>query len=94
MTLEQALYIRLYTEAYWNYTYSTMRRRKYIMNQTQFTDETNMALLYIYLEMILRYYSDPTEFTSDDNMFTVAEIKEIINTFNDLAGSSICYQEF
>lgn len=92
MTLSQFLYIRLFTEAYWDFAYATMRRRKYIVNQTKFTDEIKLALLYFYLEMILFYYRDTV--TGDENSFTVAEIKSIINTFNDIAGSHICYQEF
>ena len=91
MTLSQLLYRKLFTEAYWNYAYDTMRRRKYIVNQTQFSDETKLALLYMYLEMILVYYRDTVN--GDENLFTVDEIKEIIDTFNDIAGSEICYQE-
>lgn len=94
MTLEQALYIRLFTEAYWNYAYNTMRKRKYINNQTKFKDEVKLALLYIYLEMILYYYRDIDIYSSDDNIFTEDEIKSIIDTFNDIAGSYICYQSF
>lgn len=92
MTLSQLLYIRLFTEAYWNFAYATMRRRKYIVNQTQFKDEIKLSLLYYYLEMILFYYRDTT--SNDENAFTVSELKDIINTFNDIAGSDICYQEF
>lgn len=92
MTLPQYLYRRLFVEAYWNYAYSVMRRRKYIVNQTKMTDEVKLTLLYYCLEMILVYYKDTV--TTDDNIFTVAEIKSIIDTFNDIAGSQICYQEF
>lgn len=94
MTLEHLLYRKLFADAYWEYAYDTMNKRRYIVNQTQFKDEVKLALLYIYLEMILTYYRDLDIYTSDDNLFTVTEIKGIIDTFNDIAGSDICYQSF
>jgi len=95
MTIGQFLYRRLFIEKYFNFVYNIMRRRKYITDQTMFMDYIKVSLLYQYLEMILMYYNDnQNEFTSDDNMFTVVEIKGIINTFNDITGSTICYQAF
>jgi len=92
MTLEQYLYINLFPAAYEQYAYNLMKQRKYIIDNDKFSSQINLVLLYIYTEMILFYYRETV--SSDENMFTEAEIKEIINTFNDISNADIAYQEF
>jgi hypothetical protein len=91
MVLEESVYTTLYFEEYWNYAYDVMRKRKYTNNQDKFNDEVKLNLLSIYLEMLSVYYRETV--SDDENLFTVTEIKDIIDTFNDLAGSFITYDE-
>jgi hypothetical protein len=80
----------LFAEAYYTYVYDTVKKRKYIINQTEFKDKTKVIILYNFLEMIFYYYDDTIP--AGTNMFTVDEIKDVIDSFNDIAGTEICYQ--
>lgn len=92
MTLEQYLYINLFATEFRKYAYNLMVKRKYIIDKDKFSSQINLALLYILTEMILFYYRETVD--SDENLFTEAEIKEIINIYNDISDADIAYQEF
>lgn len=95
MTLEQLLYILTIDKAFNEYTLSVIRKRKYKSNVDRYNDEFKLSLAYIYYEMIIYYYRDTLVSPGvDDNSMTVVEIKAIINTFNDIIGSNICYKTF